>query len=106
MRHIILRNLSHLYTWQDRRCSKEFLATLPKPDSRLRVASGYGCVTYLWLLHNQRQMLATEQYDCVGTVMDFVVAAICDLALPVTSDQLAASFGYFNVESRTWNTDM
>ena len=105
-RHIELGNLSHLYTWQDRRCSPQFLSSLPKPDSSLRVASGYGCVTYLWLLQNQCHYLAEKQFDCAGTVMDFVVAAICDLEQPVTSDQLAASFGYFNVQSRKWNDEM
>ena len=105
-RHIELDNMSHLYTWQDHRCSPQFLSSLPKPDSSLRVASGYGCVTYLWLLQNQHHFLAEKQFDCAGTIMDFVVAAICDLERPVTSDQLAASFGYFNVQSRTWNDQM
>ncbi|KAL8573321.1 hypothetical protein ACOMHN_032783 [Nucella lapillus] len=106
MRHIELKNLSRLYTWQDRRCSQQFLSTLPKPDSRLRVASGYGCVTYLWLLHNDAQNLVERQFTCAGTIMDFVVAAICDLERPVTSDQLAASFGYYNVQAGTWNVDI
>lgn len=63
-------------------------------------------MTYLWLLQNQRHYLAEKQFDCSGTVMDFVVAAICDLEQPVTSDQLATSFGYFNVQSRKWNDEM
>ena len=63
-------------------------------------------MTYLWMLKNQQQFLAENQFDCAGTIMDFVVAAICDLERPITSDQLAASFGYFNVQSGTWNTDM
>ncbi|XP_076453153.1 sedoheptulokinase-like isoform X2 [Babylonia areolata] len=105
-RHIKLRNLSHLYTWQDQRCSQQFLSSLPKPDSSLRVASGYGCVTLLWLLQNEQCYLEKEQFTCAGTVMDFVVAAICDLERPVTSDQLAASFGYYSVPSRSWNIDI
>jgi sedoheptulokinase len=67
---------------------------------------GYGCATYLWLLKNQRKYLAEEQFDCAGTLMDFVVAAVCDLEKPVTSDQLAASFGYFNIHTCSWNTEM
>lgn len=105
-RHMEIDHVSHLYTWQDRRCSQEFLASLPECESNRRLSSGYGCATYLWLLKNQRQYLAQEQFDCAGTVMDFVVAAVCDLDKPVTSDQLAASFGYFNIHTRSWNTEI
>lgn len=105
-RHITFDNVSHLYTWQDRRCTQEFLNTLPKPNSNLRTASGYGCSTLFWLQRNQPEFLAEKQFDCAGTIMDFVVAAVCDLDRPVTSDQLAASMGYFDVESGTWNEDV
>jgi len=39
---------SPLHTWQDMRCSQEFLSQLERPDSHLRVATGYGCATLLW----------------------------------------------------------
>ena len=42
------RVVSHLYTWQDSRCSPEFLASLPTPRSHQALATGYGCPTLLW----------------------------------------------------------
>ena len=63
-------------------------------------------MTYLWLMRHRQQYLAERQFDSAGTVMDLVVSAICNLDSHVTSDQLAASFGYFNVQSGTWNTDV
>lgn len=47
------RAVSHLVTWQDGRCSSEFLASLPRPESHLSVASGFGCATIFWLLKNR-----------------------------------------------------
>ncbi|XP_005399774.2 PREDICTED: sedoheptulokinase isoform X2 [Chinchilla lanigera] len=47
------RAVSHLVTWQDGRCSSEFLASLPRPSSHLSVATGFGCATIFWLLKNR-----------------------------------------------------
>ncbi|GAB5580632.1 coiled-coil domain-containing protein 54 [Prionailurus iriomotensis] len=47
------RAVSHLVTWQDGRCSSEFLASLPRPESHLSVASGFGCATIFWLSKNR-----------------------------------------------------
>lgn len=93
-----------LYTWQDTRCTPEFLAGLPKPDSHLRVATGYGCATLFWKLANKPEILS--QYSCAGTVQDFLVAMLCDLDRPVMSIQNAAGWGYFNTESKTWNLEI
>jgi sedoheptulokinase len=93
---------SNLYTWQDQRCSGEFLSSLPKPDSHLAIATGHGCATLLWLHRHQPEML-TGAFDCSGTLMDYLVAGLCGLDKPVTSVQLAASWGYFNTRERSWN---
>ncbi len=37
-----------MHTWQDGRCSEEFIRGLERPNSTLRVARGYGCATLLW----------------------------------------------------------
>ncbi|KAM5215419.1 sedoheptulokinase isoform 2-T2 [Hipposideros larvatus] len=47
------RAVSHLVTWQDGRCSRAFLASLPQPESHLSVATGFGCATIFWLLKNR-----------------------------------------------------
>ena len=92
---------SRLFTWQDGRCTADFLATLPKPESHLRLATGFGCATLFWLHRNRVDFV--EQYDCAGTIQDFIVAMICDLDKPVMSVHNAASWGYFDTVNSTWN---
>ena len=96
--------ISHLYTWQDGRCSSDFLSSLPPPRSHLRMATGFGCATIFWLARHQPELL--EIYDCAGTVQDFLVTALCGLDKPVMSAQNAASWGYFDTMKNSWNTDM
>ncbi|XP_049876251.1 sedoheptulokinase-like [Pectinophora gossypiella] len=100
----IRENMSALYTWQDVRCKPEFLDSLPKPDSHLKCYSGYGCATLLWMLKHKPEKLKNFSY--AGTVQDFIVAMLCDLETPITSDQNAASWGYFNTEKNEWNVDI
>ncbi|XP_015913667.1 sedoheptulokinase [Parasteatoda tepidariorum] len=95
--------VSALYTWQDGRCSPEFLASLPKPDSHLRLSTGHACATILWLVKNKPDLI--EQYDAAGTVQDLVVTMISGLERPIMSAQNAAGWGYFDTETRTWNTE-
>ncbi|XP_070334989.1 sedoheptulokinase isoform X2 [Odocoileus virginianus] len=96
--------VSHLVTWQDGRCSSEFLASLPQPESHLSVATGFGCATIFWLLKNSPDFL--KSYDTAGTIHDYVVAMLCGLARPLMSDQNAASWGYFNTRSQSWNLEI
>ncbi|XP_037093636.1 LOW QUALITY PROTEIN: sedoheptulokinase-like [Pollicipes pollicipes] len=102
--HVRDGQVSHLYTWQDTRCSPEFLASLPAPDSHLGVHSGYGVATLLWFLRHKPQKL--DMYDRSGTIQDLVVAMLCELDTPVMSVQNAASWGYFNTTTGSWNTEL
>ena len=81
------------------RCDQEFIGKLPLPMSHLRLATGYGCATIFWFLKNYPAFLT--QFDCCGTIMDFVVAMITDNhdEKPVMSVQNAASWGYFDTVS-------
>ncbi|XP_055223133.2 sedoheptulokinase isoform X1 [Gorilla gorilla gorilla] len=97
------RAVSHLVTWQDGRCSSEFLASLPQPKSHLSVATGFGCATIFWLLKYRPEFL--KSYDAAGTIHDYVVAMLCGLPRPLMSDQNAASWGYFNTQSQSWNIE-
>ena len=92
-----------LFLFQDGRCSSEFLNKLPKPDSHLQLASGLGCCTLFWLAQHQAEAL--DEFDCASTIQDFLVAMLCGLDKPVMSVQNAASWGYFNTTSRTWNKE-
>nr|XP_012634765.1 sedoheptulokinase [Microcebus murinus] len=98
------RAVSHLVTWQDGRCSSGFLASLPQPESHLSVATGFGCATIFWLLKNRPEFL--KSYDAAGTIHDYVVAMLCGLPRPLMSDQNAASWGYFNTQSQSWNSEI
>ncbi|XP_066289726.1 sedoheptulokinase-like [Branchiostoma lanceolatum] len=96
--------VSRLYTWQDGRCTPEFLQTIPSPRAHLPVATGNGCATLLWLARHMPEAL--EGFDRAGTVMDYLVAMLCGMELPVMSVQNAASWGYFDCGSRLWNREI
>uniref|UniRef100_A0A8C6VFH3 Sedoheptulokinase n=1 Tax=Naja naja TaxID=35670 RepID=A0A8C6VFH3_NAJNA len=96
--------VSHLITWQDGRCSPNFLSSLPAPRSHLSVASGYGCATIFWLLKNRPDFLTP--YTTAGTIQDYVVAMLCGREKPQMSVQNAASWGYFNTLEKSWNTKL
>ncbi|XP_043573943.1 sedoheptulokinase [Chiloscyllium plagiosum] len=95
------KKTSHLITWQDGRCSREFLDSLTRPDSHLSLATGFGCATIFWYMRNRPQFL--ESYNAAGTIHDYVVAVLCGLRRPLMSAQNAASWGYFNTRCGTWN---
>lgn len=92
---------SSLITWEDKRASKEFLSKLPKPDSHQGISTGFGCVSLFWLMKNCPDMLV--EYDTAGSIMDYVATLLCGLDKPVMSNQIAASWGYFDTEYNTWN---
>ncbi|XP_069617186.1 sedoheptulokinase [Ranitomeya imitator] len=98
------KEVSRLVTWEDGRCTTDFLSSLPQPQSHLNVASGFGCATVFWYLKNRPDLL--QQYDAAGTIQDYVVSMLCGLQRPVMSGQNAASWGYFNTRTKTWNTDI
>ena len=96
--------ISSLFTWQDSRCTPEFLSSLPKPDSHLRIATGYGCATLLWKIKHEPEDLLL--YDQAGSIQDYLVTMLCGLDHPITSVQNAASWGYFNTQDKEWNLDI
>ena len=99
-----IQNTSRLVTWEDGRCSQEFLSSLPRPKSSPSLSSGFGCATIFWLAKHNPQFF--QDYDCAGTVMDFVVCMLCGLQNPVMSTHNAVSWGYFDVESMNWEYDV
>ncbi|XP_014662311.1 PREDICTED: sedoheptulokinase-like [Priapulus caudatus] len=95
---------SQLFTWQDGRCSRAFLETLPTPDSHLRLSTGHGCATLFWLQRHRPEFL--EKFDRAGTIHDFIVAMLCELDKPVMSTHNAASWGYYNTVTSEWNKEI
>ncbi|XP_049891140.1 sedoheptulokinase [Epinephelus moara] len=98
------RDTSQLITWQDGRCSSDFLSSLAKPDSHLSVATGFGCVTILWFMRHRPEFL--EEYTAAGTIQDYVVSMLCGLDGCVMTPQNAASWGFFNTSTNQWNIDI
>lgn len=95
---------SNLYTWQDQRCSQEFLDRLPaQSDCHQTLSTGYGCATLFWLAKHRPALIRDHGFTACGTVMDYLVCRLCDLDHPVMSDHLAASFGYFNKTKIEWD---
>lgn len=97
-------NMSHLITWEDGRCNKEFLTSLPVTRSNARLATGYGCATLFWM--QKHQTCSLKQFECSATVQDFFVACLCKLTVPTMSYHNADSWGYFNPTDCAWETDM
>lgn len=98
------RDTSQLITWQDGRCSSNFLSSLPEPDSHLSSATGFGCATIFWYMKHRPQFL--EDFTVAGTIQDYVVSMLCGLDGCVMTPQNAASWGFFNTSSNQWNTDI
>ncbi|XP_028321626.1 sedoheptulokinase [Gouania willdenowi] len=95
---------SQLITWQDGRCSKDFLSSLPQPDSHLSVATGFGCATVLWYMKHRPEFLM--DFTVAGTIHDYIVSMLCSLNGCVMTNQNAASWGFFNTLTNEWNTDI
>lgn len=97
-------NVSHLITWEDGRCSNEFLATLPSTRTNISISTGFGCASIFWLQRNRPNFL--ERFDCAGTIMDFIVCVLCQMVKPGMSLHNAVSWGYFDVNNMTWELDL
>lgn len=97
-------NVSRLITWEDRRCTDEFLSLLPPTQQNLSVSTGFGCASLFWLQRNHPSDL--EYYDCAGTVMDFIVCLLCQMDKPCMSSQNAVSWGYFDVNNMNWELEL
>ncbi|XP_017315463.1 sedoheptulokinase [Ictalurus punctatus] len=98
------QDVSHLITWQDGRCTSDFLSSLPKPESHLNVATGFGCASILWYTKHSPECLS--KFSVSGTIQDYVVSMLCGLEVCLMSAQNAASWGYFNTTNNQWNTEI
>ena len=93
---------TNLITWQDKRCDKTFLDTLPK--SKVPISTGFGCATLFWLQKYQKEVVQAS--ECAGSIMDLLVYLVCSLEKALTSDQLAHSWGYYDPELLCWEYAM
>lgn len=107
---------SKLVTWQDQRCSPEFLqqcnseisqnATDTEATSSSPLATGYGLATYAHTLATAPKSI--EGYDACGTIQDFLAFVFCghhspaDASIDTTN---ACSWGGFDVGNAEWNRE-
>ena len=101
---VSLQNVSRLITWEDRRCTRDFLSKLPSPRSNVTISTGFGCASIFWLQRYYPTLLG--KFDCAGTVMDFIVCMLCGLIKPFMSSHNAVSWGYFDPDGMTWELDV
>lgn len=94
-------SVSSLVTWQDQRCSNEFLSLLP--NSNVPLASGFGCVTLFWL--QMKQIEVINRFEHAGTIMDLVVCYLCRSREVYISTQNACSWAYFDTTSNKWEIE-
>merc|ERR1712142_1053439 len=74
---------SHLITWEDARCSPEFLSTLPKSEFG-DISSGFGCASLFLLARHVSSSSSSSlssshslmDYEAAGTLADFMVAVL------------------------------
>ena len=93
---------SNLITWQDHRCSDEFLGEIRNYcEFSDDLHAGYGSATLAWLARNTP--IELEKYNHCGTVADYFVFVLCGLGGSVISDHNAQSWGFFNEKTRKWD---
>ena len=96
---------SSFVTWQDGRCTTDFLSSLPLTRLPIRISAGYGCATLAWLQKFQPEIV--RKFDRAGTIMDLLACALCgDPANVVMSAQNAASWGYFDIDKMAWEKNL
>ena len=95
---------SNLITWQDGRCTEDFLRTLPRTAQHTKISTGYGCASLAWLQRNCPSFL--DQFDRAGTIMDLFVCRLCGVTDPVMSTHNANSWGYFDLQSNQWELEL
>ncbi len=97
------RPVSPLITWQDARCSQEFLLEVQRKTGHA-LRSGYGCATLAWLAANRPKLFAGRHPAARGaTVADIAVMTLCGLDEPVTDPTNAASWGFFDQGKQEWD---
>ncbi len=99
--------ISPLYTWQDERGNQVYKngETYVQYLSRLsgyKLASGYGIVTHFYNLING---LVPENAVKICTIHDYIAITLAGENIPVTDCTDGASFGFFDVKKRCFDTE-
>ena len=98
-----VQRFSTLITWEDKRCSQDFLKTLPASLANCNLHSGFGFASLIWLQQHSNDLF---QFDCCGTIMDFVVWLFTQTELVYMTSHNANSWGYYDIREKSWETDV
>ena len=102
------RSVSPLYTWQDGRgniCDDKTGKSLLKEieeKCQYKAASGYGLITHLY---NEKHHLVPIEANTFCTIMDYLGMCLTKRTHPLVHVSNAASFGFFNVQKKCFETD-
>lgn len=102
------RSVSPLYTWQDGRgniCDDKTGKSLLKEieeKCQYKAASGYGLITHLY---NEKHHLVPIEANTFCTIMDYLGMCLTKRAHPLVHVSNAASFGFFDVQKKCFETD-
>jgi sedoheptulokinase len=98
------RETSSLITWQDQRClGDQFLEELRQITGEASLQSGYGLVSLGWLARHESG--SVKRFQSAGCIHDFVVSSISDSSVSVIDPSDAASWGFFDLATRSWKVD-
>lgn len=93
---------SSLVTWQDQRCCDDgFLQWLRHESGETGAQTGLGAVTLAWYAKYDPKLLG--RFDASGTIHDLVLARATARKKTVIDPSNAASWGFFDLYSRSWN---
>jgi len=91
--------ISHLITWQDKRCNgDEFLDETEKKTGE-KLSSGFGSASLAWTVKYGK---LDPDYQHAATIHDYLVTCLCNLQHPVMDPTNAASWGLFDIFSQKW----
>lgn len=93
---------SNLITWEDQRCTDDFLKGLPT-SSFGSISTGYGAATLLWLHQHSRSFL--ESFTKCGTIMDLLVWLLARDNQVYMTPHNAKSWGYFDDTEMCWENE-
>lgn len=100
--------ISPLYTWQDGRGNlpefdgKTLIESLSE-KYRISAASGYGLVTHLY---QSRKQHIPAQAASLCTIADYLGMVLTARAKPLLHTSMAASLGFFDIRSNSFDTEM
>lgn len=103
---------SNLITWQDKQASIEnILDDFKKKKNCSKLYDGLGLTTLTTIYYNQKKNLNEDvfnleknEYNCCGTIMDYIVWLYTGSQEKPSIDYTnAASWGLFDIETNCWD---